>query len=66
MKTIEFRDGERDVPDHLASMMHGLRKWELTYEQAKAQAEDRMTRAALERAQHDLITAHFRDHDGTR
>lgn len=66
MKIVEFRDGERDVPDHVADMMRGLRTWEMTYEEAKSKSENRMVSQALEVAQKDLIDAHFRGMtDGT-
>lgn len=64
MKTLEFRDGERDVPDHVAILMKGLRTWEMTYDQARDQANDRMTKQALLDAQNDLIKQHFK-RDGT-
>ena len=61
MKTVEFRDGERDVPDHLAVLMKGLRTWEMTFEQARQQAHNTMLKRALEGAQRDLIRQHFKD-----
>jgi hypothetical protein len=60
MKTLEFRDGEQDVPDHVAILMKGLRTWEMTYIQAKAVANERLTKQALLDAQQDLIKQHFK------
>jgi undecaprenyl pyrophosphate synthase len=62
MKTLEFRDGEKDVPDHVAVLMRGLRTWELTYVQAREQAHNNQLRQALEVAQRDLIRQHNRNH----
>lgn len=59
MITIEFRDGERDIPGHLAIMMRGLRTWEMTFEEAKAKAQMQMTRQLLDSAQRDMIRKHF-------
>lgn len=64
MITLEFRDGERDVPPHLAAMMKGIRTWEMTFSEAKAKAEMQMTRQLLDSAQADLIRKHFKT-DGT-
>lgn len=61
MKTVEFRDGEKDVPDHVALLMQGMRTWEMTYEQARQLAHNNQLRRALEGAQRDLIRQHFKD-----
>lgn len=61
MKTVEFRDGEKDVPDHVAILMKGMRTWEMTYEQAREQAHTNQLRQALEVAQRDIIRQHFKD-----
>lgn len=60
MKTLEFRDGERDVPDHVAVLMKGLRTWELTFDQARDLAHTNQLRQALDVAQRDLLRQHFR------
>ena len=65
MKTIEFRDGEKDVPDHVATLMKGLRTWEMTFEQARDAAHQNQLRQALEVAQRDIIRQHFKRDDGT-
>lgn len=61
MITLEFRDGERDIPDHLAAMMKGIRTWEMTFDEAKVRAETQMTRNFIETAQRDLLRKHFND-----
>lgn len=60
MKTIEFRDGERDIPDHLAILMKGIKTYEMTYEEAIRSAETNMVRQKLEVAQRQLMRQHFR------
>lgn len=65
MTTLEFRDGERDVPEHIALLMKGLRTWEMTYEEAVDRANQNQTRQALDAAQRELIRQHFKN-DGAR
>ena len=60
MKTLEFRDGDRDVPDHLAILMKGLRTWEMTFDEARERANTQQLRQALEDAQRSLIRQHFK------
>lgn len=64
MTPVEFRDGDRDVPDHLAILMRGMRTWEMTYEQAVQHANQNLTRQRLETAQRRIIAEHFKK-DGT-
>lgn len=65
MKTVEFRDGERDIPEHLALLMKGMNTWEMTFEQARDRADVKHTQQALQRAQNELIQQHFKKRDGT-
>lgn len=60
MKLIEFRDGERDVVDHVAVMMAGMKTWEYTYEQALHLAEQKLLTDRLKVAQDALVREHFR------
>lgn len=62
MRTLEFRDGEKDVPDHVAVLMRGIRTWEMTYEQARSQAHTNQMRQALDVAQRDLVRQHMKKH----
>ena len=61
MKTLEFRDGERDVPDHLALLMKGMRTWEMTFEEARDRMHTHKLRQALDQAQRDLVREHFKN-----
>lgn len=60
MTTMEFRDGERDVPDHVAVLMKGLRTFEMTYEQARQAAHNNQMKQALDVAQRDIIRQHMK------
>ena len=60
MTTVEFRDGERDVPDHVAVMMQGLPTHTMTYEEALRLSEKRMVNDTLNQAQQRMVAEHFR------
>ncbi len=60
MALVEFRDGSREVPDHLADLMSGLQTYKLTFDQARKEADERLTRELLEKTQRQLIEGHFR------
>lgn len=65
MTTVEFRDGEKDVPDHVATLMKGLRTWELTYDQAMDLAHQNLARQALDSVQRSMIRQHFKKNGPT-
>jgi hypothetical protein len=60
MAEVEFRDGKREVPDHVGAMVAGLETYTMTYEQAIKAAERRMLEDHVWKAQQSLIDAHFR------
>ncbi len=60
MQTLEFRDGERDIPDHLALLMKGIKTYQMTYEQAVKEMEQNQLHQKLIVAQRDLMRQHFR------
>jgi hypothetical protein len=60
MTTVEFRDGERDVPDHVEVMLRGLATHTMTYEEAIRISEKRMVTDRLNQEQARLMTEHFR------
>ena len=39
---VEFRDGEREIPDHLAEMMFGIETYRLTVDEAIREANKKM------------------------
>jgi hypothetical protein len=55
MAKVEFREGFREVPDHVADMMRGLETWRYSYEQATRLSENRMTSDYLNRVQRDVV-----------
>jgi hypothetical protein len=57
---LQFRDGKRWVPAHLADMMGDLDTYKLTYAQAKDEANKKMTRDFVNDAFDGVITRHFR------
>jgi hypothetical protein len=60
---IEFRDGERSVPPHVASNI-AIAKLDpayYTYEEAVRLSEDALMKAYLQNFQQDMIYKHFRD-----
>jgi hypothetical protein len=61
MTTIEFRDGEKDVPDHVAVMMKGLETHTMTYEQAVRASEQKMVKDRLNYEMNSLVADHFRE-----
>lgn len=54
-----FRDGEREVPDHLALWMTGIDTARLTYEEALVEMNKKMERDFINRAANATVRAHF-------
>ena len=57
---LEFRDGTREVPDHLADMMSGLTTYALTYEEAQTEANQRIVRDRLNKAGDKVVFDHLK------
>jgi hypothetical protein len=58
---IEFRDGKRFVPEHLADMMQELKTHTLTYEQAVEKANWKLAADYVNSASDRIVQSHFRD-----
>lgn len=58
MRKILFRNGEREVPDHVAELMADLPTHTLTFEQAIKLANESMIRRHLNKVQDDVIKEH--------
>jgi hypothetical protein len=58
MIEIEFRDGKRLVPDHLADMLADLPTHTLTYEQATEKANWKLASDHLNRVQEQAVQSH--------
>ena len=61
MPEVEFRDGLKVVPHHVAAILSGIETWKLTYEEAIKLANEGMLRSALGRIQQQTVSKHFRD-----
>lgn len=61
MREVEFRDGPRLVPDHLADMMASLKTHTMTYEEAVEKANWKLASDFTERAYDNIIQSHFKD-----
>lgn len=59
LREVEFRDGKRPIPDHLADMMSGLPTHTLTFEQAKEKANWRLASDHANSAMDALRQSHF-------
>lgn len=60
MAQLEFRDGVREVPDHLADMMSGFNTYAMTYEEAQTQANQRIVRDHLNSAGDKVVAEHLK------
>lgn len=59
--TLEFRDGSREVPAHLAALMTGLETFRFTYREALGLVNQRVFSDWLNGKQDDLLRRHFRE-----
>ena len=66
MAEVEFRDGRREIPDHLADLMNDLDTHTLTYEQAVEKANWRLTRDHIDRQFNGIVQSHLRNTGGGR
>ena len=57
---IEFRDGIREVPDHLAYLMKGLPTYDMTYEEARQKANWKMVADIANKTQADMVRSTLR------
>lgn len=61
MREVEFRDGKRLVPEHLADMMTTFKTHTLTYEQAVEKANWQLAHDHVDRVFDRIVQSHFRD-----
>jgi len=64
MQKLLFRDGEREVPDHLADLMESFETRAMTYDQAVERANWKMTNDYLNKAQSSIVQGHLTEHRG--
>lgn len=60
MARVEFREGFREVPDHVAELLKGYDTYQLTYEEALRKANWRLAADAANREQQRLIAQSLR------
>lgn len=60
-KPLEFRDGFREVPDHLAALMTGIETFRLTYREALEKANNRQLADYLNKQQDVILRRHFEE-----
>lgn len=56
---VQFRTGERAVPDHLATAMTGMETYKMTFDEAVAELNRRQMGDYFGRAQRSLIRGHL-------
>lgn len=61
MALLVFRDGPREVPEHVETVLSGFELYRFTYEEAMAKANRRMESDVIRKAQNKLIGEHFRN-----
>ncbi len=59
MAQVEFRDGSREVPDHLADLMVVFETYKMTYEEARDKANQRLAADLLNKTQQQILNSHF-------
>jgi hypothetical protein len=57
---LQFRDGKRWVPAHLADMMGDLETYKMTYAAAEAEANQKLTRDFINDRFDAIVQRHFR------
>lgn len=58
---IQFRDGPREVPDHLGELMEHLDTFRLTYEDAIDKANAKLLADHLDKTLAKVVSQHFKD-----
>lgn len=57
---LEFRDGNREVLDHLAVRMRGMETFRMTYEEALEQVNRKMQADFINKAADSFVDGHFK------
>lgn len=61
MADVEFRDGFKNIPDHLADMMANLPTQNMTLEEATIAANESLINNQFNTARQKMVTQHFKD-----
>lgn len=59
MKKVDFRDGTREVQDHIADFLESLDTYTMTYAAAMRVVNNRFLRDRLDKAQDEAVRQHF-------
>jgi hypothetical protein len=61
VREVDFRDGKRLIPDHLADMMDTLKTHTITYEQAVEKANWKLADDFAKKSFDDILRSHFQN-----
>lgn len=64
MPQVIFRDGAREVPDHVESLLKGIDTYKLNFDDAISAANRRLMNDYLGKSVDKLVSDHFRNHGG--
>lgn len=59
MRQVEFRDGYKLVPDHVADKLAEFETYKMTYEQALDKMNSSFVEDRLRKAQNDVVREHL-------
>jgi len=59
MAELDFRDGKRGVPEHVATLLQGVPTYKLTYEEALEYMNRRLEYEYVDKAANKIINPHF-------
>jgi hypothetical protein len=59
MKRVEFRDGVKEVPDHVEQYLEAFETYQMTYQEAMTKMNNRFLEDRLNKAQSDLVAGHM-------
>lgn len=59
MREVEFRDGPKLVPDHVADLMARYKTYTMSYEEAKAKVNNGLLQDRLNGAADKLVRDHL-------
>ena len=63
---VEFRDGEKEIPDYLADLMAGIETYRLTLREAIDEANAQMLGRYVTKLGQEAVDDHMRDLEQTR
>lgn len=64
MPQVIFRDGVRDVPDHVEQLLRGIDTYKLNFDDAIAAANRKLMNDYLGKTVNKMVSEHFRNTGG--